>query len=88
MIRAPAVAGQFYASTKPELVKQLDACFKSKLGPGILKKAPTKKFPMVSAGIESHWQPWLRSCDRPCRSGLTGIFALSAKQLPVCGLDR
>jgi|TARA_Y100000310_G_C20702729_1_gene831527 hypothetical protein len=54
MIRAPAVAGQFYASTKPELVKQLDACFKSKLGPGILKKAPTKKFPMVSAGIAPH----------------------------------
>jgi hypothetical protein len=54
MVRAPAVAGQFYAGTKPELVKQLDACFKSKLGPGILKKAPSKKFPMVTAGIAPH----------------------------------
>jgi len=54
MIRVPAVAGQFYADTKPELVKQLDACFKSKIGPGILKKAPAKKFPRVIAGISPH----------------------------------
>ena len=54
MIRAPAVAGQFYAGTKEELTKQLNACFKSKIGPGILKKPPAKKFPMVIAGVSPH----------------------------------
>jgi AmmeMemoRadiSam system protein B len=35
-IRFPAVAGSFYSSSKPDLIKQIEYCFKSKIGPGII----------------------------------------------------
>lgn len=39
MVRRAAVAGQFYASSKEGLVKELERCFLSPLGPGHIPKA-------------------------------------------------
>ncbi|MFO8015556.1 MAG: AmmeMemoRadiSam system protein B [Candidatus Woesearchaeota archaeon] len=38
MIRQPIVAGQFYDDRKEELLKQIEHCFKHKMGPGSLPK--------------------------------------------------
>lgn len=35
-IRFPAVAGSFYSSSKSDLIKQIEYCFKNKIGPGII----------------------------------------------------
>ncbi|MDX1534730.1 MAG: AmmeMemoRadiSam system protein B, partial [Thermoplasmata archaeon] len=35
-MRAPAVAGQFYAADKEALVAEIEACYASPLGPGRL----------------------------------------------------
>ncbi len=37
-MRPPAVAGQFYAGTKPALLKQIQNCYTSKHGPGRIPK--------------------------------------------------
>lgn len=39
MVRRAAVAGQFYSSSKSALIKELEQCFLSPLGPGKLPKA-------------------------------------------------
>jgi len=53
MVRAPAVAGSFYAATKEELEKQIKKCFSSKVGPGTGKKTG-KKLPPLLAGVSPH----------------------------------
>jgi AmmeMemoRadiSam system protein B len=42
-IREPAVAGQFYAGDKEGLIKQIEASFKSKFGPGELPEVSESK---------------------------------------------
>lgn len=36
--RFPAVAGSFYSSNKPDLVRQIEHCFKSEIGPGSIPR--------------------------------------------------
>ena len=40
--RRPAVAGAFYAGTREELVRQIEECFTSSIGPGTLPETPIK----------------------------------------------
>jgi AmmeMemoRadiSam system protein B len=51
MIRPPAVAGSFYEGETEQLKKQVERCFKSKIGPGLPGKATDSKF---IAGIAPH----------------------------------
>ena len=51
MIRSPAVAGQFYSMQKEDLERELEHCFKHKIGPGRPSKKTKKNF---LAGVVPH----------------------------------
>lgn len=51
MIRTPAVAGSFYARETEQLKKQIENCFKNKLGPGMPRPTKNKE---VIAGVSPH----------------------------------
>jgi len=51
MARAPVVAGQFYNGTREGLIREIEACFAGRLGPGRLPHAlPGEKPPEASGG--------------------------------------
>ncbi len=51
MVRTPAAAGTFYSLKREDLIKELEYCFKHKVGPGLPGKRANKRF---IAGVSPH----------------------------------
>ena len=53
-VRYPAVAGQFYASTRSALLKQIEKCYTHRLGPGKVPKLKSDGRRLIKGGVVPH----------------------------------